>query len=73
MSRHADFRKRLDEFPPPIHRISINDTTVRIVMERYACGEIVTYQEALYQMILQLSINTRAAHEDVMALRQILG
>ncbi len=53
----ALYRRRRRDFEGPIHEIGIHEPIVHRILMRYAKGEIVTKEEALSQMVVDLARN----------------
>lgn len=66
--RDAIVRRRFEEFPQPIQEIGHHNPFVRRVMDMYAHGQIVTFEEALCQMIVELSTDREKRTRELMDL-----
>ena len=63
-----EIRSRYEDFPTPIRVIGQNVPVVRMVLDLYAHGQIVTREEALCQMIVELSKVSNQAEIKMMEL-----
>ena len=57
MTDRYEYEKRLREFDGPLARVAMNNPCVHRIVKLYATGEIVTREEALSQMVVQLAKN----------------
>ena len=49
------YMQRMSKFPEPLHNALDNNIVVRQIAEAYGQGRIIHYEEALAQMVVQLS------------------
>lgn len=49
-----EFERRADSFDYPIRKLGMTNVFVHRIIQEYACGHIVTKEEALCQMIIGL-------------------
>ena len=58
-----DRRRRIAEFPDPVRVLGYHHPVVKAVMDSYAAGGIITKEEALCRMIVELA-NSDKVHKD---------
>lgn len=68
--RYEERQRRYAEFPEPIRALQYEVPKVRQIMDAYACGRIITLQEALCQMVVELATDTEAQRRHMVDLMQ---
>ena len=56
--------RRMREFPDAIQRLSLDNSLIRRLMEMYAHESILTKEEALCQMVVEMAKNWNAIRKD---------
>ena len=68
--RHEEKQRRFSEFPDPVRLPAYNVPRVREIIEMYACGEIITMQEALCRMVVELATDTETLRKQMVGIME---
>ena len=68
--RYEEKQRRFSEFPDPVRLLAYNVPRVREIIEMYACGEIITMQEALCRMVVELATDTESQRKQMIDMMQ---
>lgn len=67
------YHERLNQFPKQITDLYGDDPIIHSVLEAYAHGGIITKEEALYRMVVELSRTTDSYKKDLIRQVQLAG
>lgn len=65
-----DYHQRLDDLPHPIRELRTRNIIVNKVAEAYLHGHIITLEEAMWRMVVELATSGEAQHERLINLMQ---
>ena len=68
--RHEEIQRRYAEFPDPVRVLGYEIVRVKQVMDAYAHGGIITMQEALCRMVVELATDTESQRKQMIDLMQ---
>ena len=68
--KYEEQQRRYAEFPDPVRVLGYEVPRVRRIMDMYAHGEIITLQEALCRMVVELATDTESQRKQMIDLMQ---
>ena len=68
--RHEEIQRRYAEFPDPVRVLGYEIVRVKQIMDAYAHGGIITMQEALCRMVVELATDTESQRKQMIDLMQ---
>jgi hypothetical protein len=63
--RHEEIQRRYAEFPDPVRVLGYEIVRVKQIMDAYAHGGIITMQEALCRMVVELATDTESQRKQM--------
>ena len=65
------YRQRHSEFPDPIMQLAMYNPLIHRIIDQYAHGEILTREEALCQMVVNLANQNNDMEKNLMELNRL--
>jgi len=63
--QHEEIQRRYAEFPDPVRVLGYEIVRVKQIMDAYAHGGIITMQEALCRMVVELATDTESQRKQM--------